>query len=153
MMGNKFNTAKVSLQVIGLATAYAAGLGWLERQWPAIKPDHIWSEVAGGVLISLLPVVIEARTSHPAHDEQKLDWQTYERAVWTAFMSSGVPIILWQIGEAIYRQKTVQHYSSEVCNADINHLLEQVRETVGRNPAFAHLLLGVLRDRLQAQQS
>lgn len=146
-----FDTPKVSFQVMGLASAYAATLASIERVWPSIKPDHIWAEVAGGVLISLIPVVVEAHRVAAEQDGQGLDWQTYERAVWTAFASSGIPIILWQIGEAIYRQREVIRLGAAVSTSDTTGLLEQVHATIARNPTFARLLVGVARDRLTAE--
>ncbi|MEI7772049.1 MAG: hypothetical protein WCI67_18795 [Chloroflexales bacterium] len=95
---------QVPLRVIGLSTAYAAVLSSLERRFP-IKPDHIWAEVAGGVVISLLPIALEARRN------TKLDWRTYETALWLSFFASGVPIILWQLGEAMLRQLELLRYT------------------------------------------
>jgi hypothetical protein len=90
---------------LGLATVYAAGLSALERRYP-IKPDHIWAEVAGGVLISLVPVALSAR-KHP-----QLDWRSYEGTIWRCFFASGIPIILWQIGEAIFRHMELMRYTA-----------------------------------------
>lgn len=98
-------TVGVPLTVLGIATAYAAALGYLERRFP-IKPDHIWAEVAGGVLISLVPVALAARR-HP-----DLDWRLYEGAIWRNFIASGTPIILWQIGEAMLRQMELMRYAA-----------------------------------------
>lgn len=145
-----FDTPKVSLQVMGLASVYAATLAGLERIWPSIKPDHIWVEVAGGVVISLLPVVIEARRVVEGQSEQTLDWQTYERAIWSAFASSGIPIILWQIGEAIYRQSEVTRIMAAASGTDTQGLLEQVQSSIARNPTFASMLVDIARDRLLA---
>lgn len=98
-------TITVPLQVLGLSLAYSAALGYLERRFP-IKPDHTWAEVAGGVLISLVPVALSARKA------QQLDWRTYEGAVWRSFIASGTPIILWQIGEAVTRQMELLRYTA-----------------------------------------
>lgn len=98
-------TVGVPLTVLGLATVYAAGLSALERRYP-IKPDHIWAEVAGGVLISLVPVALSAR-KHP-----QLDWRIYEGTIWRCFFASGIPIILWQIGEAIVRHMELMRYTA-----------------------------------------
>jgi hypothetical protein len=95
----------VPLKVLGLSTAYAATLGYLERRFP-IKPDHIWAEVAGGVLISLIPVALAARKA------SDLDWRLYEGTIWRSFIASGTPIILWQIGEAMLRQMELLSYTS-----------------------------------------
>lgn len=95
----------VPLSVLGIATAYAAALSYLERRLP-IKPDHIWAEVAGGVLIALVPVAIAARR-HP-----DIDWRQYEGAVWRNFIAAGAPIILWQIGEAMLRQMELLRYAA-----------------------------------------
>ncbi len=101
----------VSLQVSGLSVLYAGGLSWLERQFPLIKPDHIWAEVAGGVLITLVPVALTARrlTSQP---DSNLSWRDYEAAVWCAFGASGVPIILWQLGETLVRRAELLQYAA-----------------------------------------
>ncbi|WP_129671310.1 hypothetical protein [Candidatus Chloroploca sp. Khr17] len=95
----------VPLKVLGIATAYAAILSYLERRFP-IKPDHIWAEVAGGVLISLVPVALIARKS------RQLDWRVYEGTIWRSFIASGTPIILWQIGEAVLRQMELLNYTT-----------------------------------------
>lgn len=91
------------LEVIGLSTAYAAVLHVLERRYP-IKPDHIWAEVAGGVMISLLPVALKARKA------PQLNWRAYESAVWVSFAAAGMPIILWQLGEAVFRHAELLRY-------------------------------------------
>lgn len=98
-------TVGVPLTVMGIATAYAATLSYLERRFP-IKPDHIWAEVAGGVLISLVPVALAARRN------PQIDWRHYEGAVWRNFIASGTPIILWQIGEAMFRQMELMRYAA-----------------------------------------
>ncbi|MFV9504731.1 MAG: hypothetical protein AB4911_09220 [Oscillochloridaceae bacterium umkhey_bin13] len=98
-------TITVPMQVLGLSLAYSAALGYLERRFP-IKPDHTWAEVAGGVLISLVPVALSARKT------QHLDWRTYEGAIWRSFIASGTPIILWQIGEAVTRQMELLRYTA-----------------------------------------
>ncbi|MEI7644595.1 MAG: hypothetical protein WCJ55_09985 [Chloroflexales bacterium] len=94
----------IPLRVMGLSAAYAALLSGLERRYP-IKPDHTWAEVAGGVVISLMPIALEARRN------TKLDWRTYETAIWLSFFASGVPIILWQLGEAMLRQLELLRYT------------------------------------------
>jgi hypothetical protein len=99
-------TVEVPLTVMGLATVYAATLSLLERRYPLIKPDHIWAEVAGGVLISLVPVALRARKN------PQLDWRNYEGAIWRSFIASGTPIILWQIGEAVLRHMELLHYTA-----------------------------------------
>lgn len=98
--------------VMGLSTVYAAALGYLERRYP-IKPDHTWAEVAGGVVISLLPVALTARNAPQMH------WRRYESAVWRCFIASGTPIILWQLGEAIVRQIELLRYTAK---RDLNTL-------------------------------
>lgn len=97
-------TVEVPLTVMGLATAYAATLSVLERRFP-IRPDHIWAEVAGGVLISLVPVALRARKN------PQLDWRSYEGAIWRCFFASGTPIILWQLGEAMFRHMELLRYA------------------------------------------
>ncbi len=101
----------VPARVLGLSIAYSATLGWLERKFPNIKPDHTWAEVAGGVLISLVPVALEARQL--AQQGQHVQWQTYEGAVWRAFFASGTPIILWQLGEAVFRHVELMRYTTD----------------------------------------
>jgi hypothetical protein len=104
---------EVPMQVMGLSIAYSAALGWLERRFPNIKPDHIWAEVAGGVLVSLVPVALAARQiNEHAPPDQHLSWQTYEGAVWRAFFASGTPIILWQLGEAVTRHMELMKYTT-----------------------------------------
>lgn len=108
---------RVPVQVAGMSTAYAAALSWLERKYPGIKPDHVWAEVAGGVLLSLLPVALEARrvrqeAEEPVAAEKHVSWQTYETTVWCSFFASGTPIILWQIGEAIARHMELLRYTA-----------------------------------------
>jgi hypothetical protein len=95
---------QVPLRVMAFATIYAAALSSLERRYP-IKPDHIWAEVAGGVTISLMPIAMEARRSH------RLDWRTYETTLWLSFFASGIPIILWQLVEAMLRQRELLRYT------------------------------------------
>lgn len=95
----------VSLQVLGLSSLYATALSVIERRFP-VKPDHIWAEVAGGVLISLVPVALRSRKQPAVH------WRTYELTVWSSFMAAGVPIILWQLGEAILRQRELIRYTA-----------------------------------------
>jgi hypothetical protein len=102
---------KLPMQVMGLSIAYSVGLGWLERKFPNIKPDHIWAEVAGGVLLSLVPVALEARRQS-RDAPHTLPWQTYEGAVWRAFFASGTPIILWQLGEAVFRHMELMKYTA-----------------------------------------
>lgn len=97
---------RVPIQVAGLSVIYSVVLGQIERHYP-IKPDHTWAEVAGGVLISLVPVALAAR-KHRA-----LDWRIYENAVWRSFFASGTPIILWQIGEAVVRHVELLRYAAE----------------------------------------
>ncbi len=98
-------TVEVPLIVMGLATLYAAALSVIERRFP-VRPDHIWAEVAGGVLISLVPVALRARKT------PQLDWRSYEGAVWRSFFASGTPIILWQIGEAVFRHMELLRYTA-----------------------------------------
>ncbi|WP_124681868.1 hypothetical protein [Candidatus Viridilinea mediisalina] len=98
-------TFEVTLKVLGVSTIYAATLSYLERHYP-IKPDHIWAEVAGGVLISLVPVALTARKT------QQVDWRLYEGAIWRSFIAAGTPIILWQIGEAMLRQMELLRYTT-----------------------------------------
>ncbi len=98
-------TLGMPLVTLGLSTAYAVALSYLERHLP-IKPDHTWAEVAGGVLITLVPVAIAARR------QPDMDWRQYEAAVWRSFIASGTPIILWQIGEAMLRQIELLRYAA-----------------------------------------
>jgi hypothetical protein len=95
----------IPVKILGISTIYAATLSYLERRYP-IKPDHIWAEVAGGVLISLVPVALAARKM------RHLDWRIYEGTIWRSFIASGTPIILWQIGEAMFRQMELLSYTS-----------------------------------------
>ena len=95
----------IPTRVLGISALYAAALSYLERRYP-IKPDHIWAEVAGGVLITLVPTALAARRA------QQLDWRVYEGTIWRSFIAAGTPIILWQIGEAILRQMELLSYTS-----------------------------------------
>jgi hypothetical protein len=115
-MHNRHMSISTPLRVMGLSTGYAAALAWLERRLPFIKPDHIWAEVAGGVLVSLLPVALAARQSAAASAatddlDEPLTWQTYESTVWRSFWAAGVPIVLWQLGEAVVRQHELLKYT------------------------------------------
>jgi hypothetical protein len=103
----------VSLQVIGLASAYSTMLSLVERKYPGVKPDHIWAEVVGGVLITLLPVAIAARQDQHAPTEQPMTWQTYEGMVWQSFFAAGMPIVLWQITEALSRHVELLSYTTQ----------------------------------------
>lgn len=96
---------RVPITVLGLSMAYSGVLGWLERRYP-IKPDHTWAEVAGGVLITLVPVALEGRRF------SRLDWRVYEETVWRCFFASGVPIILWQLGEQVVRHLELMRYAA-----------------------------------------
>lgn len=106
-------TLEVTLKVLGVSTVYAATLSYLERRFP-IKPDHIWAEVTGGVMIALVPVALTARKTG------QIDWRLYEGAIWRSFIAAGMPIILWQIGEAMMRQMELLSYTTarEVKNAE-----------------------------------
>ncbi len=113
-MSSSHMLVRIPMHILGLSTGYAAALGWLERKFPSIKPDHIWAEVAGGVLLSLVPVALAARqTAHYSgqRTDEPLSWQTYEYAVWRAFVASGTPIILWQLGEAVVRHTELLSYN------------------------------------------
>jgi hypothetical protein len=96
---------QVPLTVLGVSALYSVALGWLERKFP-IKPDHTWAEVAGGVLITLVPVALKARKN------PNMDWRTYEDAIWRCFIASGTPIILWQLGESVYRHVELLKYAA-----------------------------------------
>jgi len=87
------------IAISGLATAYAAVLDRLERRLP-IHPRYIWLEVVGGVLITVVPVMI-ARRANPM-----LSARDYERLIIAGFVASGTPIILWQL---IRYRRTVTH--------------------------------------------
>ncbi len=106
----------VPVQVAGLSIAYAGALGWLERKFPDIKPDYIWAEVVGGVLVSLVPVAMQAR-QHPETTPDDLPpplhWQTYEGSVWAAFIAAGAPIVLWQLGESFLRRVELIDYVTQ----------------------------------------
>jgi hypothetical protein len=111
MNANDGLTIKTPLRVMSMATAYAAALSYLERRYP-IKPDHIWAEVAGGVMISLVPLALDARRF------ERVEWRTYEDAVWRCFIAAGTPIILWQLGEAMWRHIELMRYTSNRYAAD-----------------------------------
>jgi hypothetical protein len=81
----------------------------LERRYP-IRPDHIWAEVAGGVLIALVPVALHARKE--PRTPRWGNWRSYENAVWSSFIAAGTPIILWQIGEAVFRHRELMRYTA-----------------------------------------
>ncbi len=113
MIANKRLMIHAPLQVMGASLTYAAALGWLERRFPQIKPDHIWVEVAGGVLITLVPVTLAAHAAASDEEVPEIDWQSYEHAVWWAFCAAGIPIILWQLGEAVLRRKDLLCYTTQ----------------------------------------
>ncbi|MEF3274123.1 MAG: hypothetical protein K6356_06925 [Chloroflexus sp.] len=95
---------QLPLQVMGLSTIYAAALELLQRRFPTILPDHLWAEVAGGVILSLAPVALAARRV------DNLDWRRYEDLVWRSFVAAGIPIILWQLGENVLRRRAAEEY-------------------------------------------
>lgn len=99
MQNHTYSAGKTALTIFGLGTAYAAALAHLERRYP-IKPDHTWAEVAGGVIITLAPV-IAARRRH------KLSVCQFEELLMLAFIASGTPIILWQIAESLLRSGSI----------------------------------------------
>ncbi|WP_298400755.1 hypothetical protein [uncultured Chloroflexus sp.] len=95
---------QLPLQVMGLSTIYAATLEFLQRRYPTVLPDHLWAEVAGGVVLSLAPVALAARRL------SGLDWRRYEDLVWRSFVAAGIPIILWQLGENVLRRRAAEDY-------------------------------------------
>ncbi|WP_322489764.1 hypothetical protein [Chloroflexus sp.] len=95
---------QLPLQVMGLSTAYAATLELLQRRYPTVLPDHLWAEVAGGVVLSLAPVALAARRL------RNLDWRNYEDLVWRSFVAAGIPIILWQLGANALRRREAEDY-------------------------------------------
>jgi hypothetical protein len=95
---------QLPLQVIGLSTMYAAALQFIQRRYPTLAPDHLWAEVAGGVVLSLAPVAVAARRV------RGLDWRHYEELVWRSFVAAGIPIILWQLGESVLRRREAEEY-------------------------------------------
>lgn len=95
---------QLPLQVMGLSTAYAATLELLQRRYPTVLPDHLWAEVAGGVVLSLAPVALAARRL------RNLDWRNYEDLVWRSFVAAGIPIILWQLGTNALRRREAEDY-------------------------------------------
>lgn len=95
----------VPLGVLGASTIYSAILGWLERKYP-IKPDHTLAEVVGGVLLTLVPVALAAR------NKTELHWRVYEGSIWRCFFAAGMPIVLWQLGEAVARQIELLRYAT-----------------------------------------
>ncbi|PLS67400.1 MAG: hypothetical protein CV045_13830, partial [Cyanobacteria bacterium M5B4] len=44
--------------------------------------------------------------------DSNLSWRDYEAAVWCAFGASGVPIILWQLGETLVRRAELLQYAA-----------------------------------------
>ncbi len=83
-------TIKPLITIGSLATGYAIVLDRLERRLP-IHPRYIWVEVVGGVLITMLPVMIARRTTPSMTADE------YEQLVLAGFVASGAPIILWQL--------------------------------------------------------
>lgn len=103
---------KVPLNVMAVSAGYAAALALIERKFH-LKPDHEWLEVAIGVGLTLVPVAIEAHSIEQDYKNNTADpinWKTYEGAIWRSFLASGVPIICWQIGEAIVRKLELMSY-------------------------------------------
>ncbi len=106
---------QLPLQVMGLATVYAAALELLQRRFPTLLPDHLWAEVAGGVILSLAPVALTARRM------RQLDWRRYEDLVWRSFVAAGIPIILWQLGENVLRRSAVEAYLRRARRSTIDY--------------------------------
>jgi hypothetical protein len=97
---------------MAVSTGYATALALLERRF-RLKPDHEWLEVAVGVGLTLVPIAVEAHAIEQEHRDNQADpvsWKTYEGAIWRSFLASGVPIICWQIGEAIVRKLELMNY-------------------------------------------
>ncbi len=102
---------KVPLRVMAVSAGYAAALALVERRLQ-LKPDHEWLEVAFGVGLTLVPVAMEAHTIEQecTSTNRPISWKTYENAIWRSFLASGMPIIFWQIGEAIVRKWELMRY-------------------------------------------
>lgn len=101
----------IPAQVFAASSGYAALLALLERKYPTIKPDHTWAEVAGGVMIALVPVAVAARRSLQTNGNG-ISWQAYEGAIWRSFIAAGAPIILWQLGESVMRHVELMQYTT-----------------------------------------
>lgn len=93
-------TPVYALELLASA-AYAAFLQGLKRKY---EPDWTWLTVAGGVVLSMLPVMHLART-------QPGSWRDYERRAVAGFCTSGVIIIGWQLWQAAVRQGRSQGYA------------------------------------------
>jgi hypothetical protein len=107
---------KVPLRVMAISAGYSAALAMIERKF-RLKPDHEWLEVAIGVGLTLVPLAVEAHSiegeCRDTKSESMIDWKTYEGALWRSFMASGAPVIVWQIGEAIWRKWELMGYLTD----------------------------------------
>lgn len=117
---------KVPLRVMAVSAGYTAILAMIERKFQ-LKPDHEWLEVAIGVGLTLVPVAFEA---HAIEQETKesVCWKTYEGAIWRSFLASGVPIICWQVGEAVSRKLELMKYLKMAYNDSHQHTIEEIPE-------------------------
>jgi hypothetical protein len=84
-----------------LSCIYSVTLAILERRLPII-PDYTIVEVMVGVLIVLVPAALIARRLDD--DAFPLTWRRYERLIVGGFVSSGIPIAVWQAVEYILRR-------------------------------------------------
>lgn len=87
-----------------LGAGYSLLLAIAQRRFAELRTDYLWAEVAGGVMITLLPVAMTARQC------TQISWRRYENLVWGGFLATGMPIILWQIVEAMNRNADLQRY-------------------------------------------
>lgn len=83
------------LALAATAAAYAAILDGIKDDH--LEPDWTWAEVTLGTMMCLGAAATRVRT------ESAPDWRAYERATWRAFAIGGGPVIVWQIGRAIWR--------------------------------------------------
>ncbi|NJP05964.1 MAG: hypothetical protein HC837_10250 [Chloroflexaceae bacterium] len=143
----------ILIQVTSISATYALVLAWLERRWPRMKPDHIWAEVVGGVMISLMPVALEARQTARSVQQSHapLNWQSYEQAVWLAFVAAATPIMLWQLSEATHRQTRISQSFAVAEQSNLADLLTEARQSLNTNPALAGLLMDAARNRLERE--
>lgn len=86
------------LPLLIATTAYSA---LIEKVKPFLEPDLIWIEVAGGTAICLLFPFLARRRGEIATAH------SYERAVWRAFVTGAVPVVIWQTWLAV-RKRLVQ---------------------------------------------
>lgn len=81
------------LSLLAASTGLAVVLHHLEQRYP-IKPAKVWMEVAAGVTLTML--WSRWYSQQQEKSGQAVTWRDYDSIVWTSFLVSGVPQVLWQ---------------------------------------------------------